>query len=194
MQGTLHSPTDTHLISPEVQSITQPNEKCEDSLIRFLCKNAPRDSNSSIEKDLVTDFFFHIYSKSIKREIKFIKVLFKKIRKLQCLGLYIPFKLPTLSPKRSSPCLCSTFQLRCCTSSFCTDAIFCFFIHGISATMRSSFVEAFQRDVWGTKLPLIQVEMLSCNGSLKQKFCLVFTCPQSQNIFWFGVSSSVYPV
>lgn len=53
MQGTLHSPTDTHLISPEIWGIG----KSEDSFIRFLGKNAPGGSNSSIEKNSVTDNF-----------------------------------------------------------------------------------------------------------------------------------------
>jgi len=39
--------------------------------------------------------------------------------------------------------------------------------------MRSVFAEAFHIDVQYTKLPLIQTEMLSYDGSLKQNFYLV---------------------
>lgn len=82
MQGTRHSPTDTHLISPEIWCITPSNGKCEDSFIRFLCENAPGDSNSSIEKNLVTDNFSYTCSISLRMESQFIKVFLKKEQNL----------------------------------------------------------------------------------------------------------------
>lgn len=63
---------------------------------------------------------------------------------------------------------------------------FCFFSHGTSTMMWSSFAEDFQGDVQYTKLLLTQTETLSYDSSLEQNFYLVvyFSSVTEYILFW----------